>query len=229
MKIPKTLTLIYLVTFTSIVHAQKAKLKLADIEKFKSSSVKLVRFEAPKLYVMTPKDAVGEGLVAKITKSNEANGKITKIRYYPDRLLQKKLDSLLRLEGLVGQLSAMEEPMEFIMPKELKNTSRYNDYEEDYIFEIYVANGLTWAASYTGLNWKKYWLTLGAELRIYSVSNATLLHKDYAYLGGLNDSRLKFKLEELENEAPQKIQKMVDIAALEIVKKWIEKIQKVSK
>ena len=63
------------------------------------------------------------------------------------------------------------------MTKELKNTSRYEEVEEDYVFEIYVANGLTWAASYTGLNWKKYWLTLGAELRIYRVSDATLFQR----------------------------------------------------
>ncbi len=225
----RILIVICLIIATSITHAQKAKLRLTDIEAFKSSSAKLVRFEAPKLYVMTPKNAVGEGLIAKMTKSDEAKGKITEIQYYPDRYLQKELDSLLKLEGLVGQLNTTEEPLEFIMRKELKDTARYDDYEEDYVFEIYIANGLTWAASYNGLNWKKYWLTLGAELRIYRVSDAALIHKDYAYQGGLNDSRLRFKLKDLGDDAPQKIQKLVEIAAKEIANKWIKKIKKVNK
>ena len=115
------------------------------------------------------------------------------------------------------------------MPKELKNTARYKGTEEDYVFEIYIENGLTWAASYTATNWKKYWLTLGAQLRIYRMSDQALLHKDYAYLGGLNDGRLKFKLDELGDEGHEKIQKMVDIASVEIAKKWVEKIKKVKK
>ncbi len=225
-KIILTLTLFAASLYTN---AQKAKLKLADIEKMKSSSVKLVRFQAPKLFVMTPKDAIGEGLVAKFTKSDEANGKISEIRYHPDKELQKQLDSLLRSSGMIGELETVKKPMDFVMPKEVKNSTRHQNSGHDYIFEIYVANGLTWAASYTGMNWKKYWLTLGAELRIYRGSDAMLLHKDYAYLGGLNDSRLKFKLNELGDNASEKIKNMVNIAAQEVAKKWLEKIQKVKK
>lgn len=224
MKAPNILMAMGLLAIASLAHAQK--IDALDLEQIKTTSVKLVRFEAPKLFVMTPKDAVGEGLIARITKSDEADGKISEVRYYPDRLLMKELDSLLRAGNWVDQLNTVEEPMEFAMPKEVKNTDRYTGLDEEYVFEIYVPNGLTWAASYTGMNWKKYSLTLGAELRIYRVSDSELLHKDYAYLGGLNDKRLKFKPEELGDDAPEKIQGLVAIAAKEIAVKWIEKLEK---
>lgn len=201
------------------VGQKKGKLTPEEKEKIKTAaSVQMYWYEAPPLYFMTPKDAAGEGLMAKVTKSDLADS-ATRYRYYPNKLLQQQLDSLFKAEGLIQNLNTVEEPFEFQMPSELKDLSKYDGVEADYIIELIVPL-MAWSAWYAPASWKKYTLSLGAEVRIYRAADRVRVWK--GNVGNSKDDRLKFHISELEENGREKIAVMRDIAAASCAQAIIE-------
>lgn len=206
---------------------KKGKLTPDEKENLKTASVKLYRFEAPPLNIMTPKDAVGQGLIADLTKSEEAEAQGMH-RFYPNKLVHGHLDSLLKAEGIMSNLEKVEEPFEFHMPAALKDLSRYDGTESDYIIELIVPL-MTWQASYSPTKWRQYWLGLGVEVRVIRTSDMVRIWKTNVGYGGLNDKRLKFHINDLEENGKEKIQEMLEIAALECAKKVVANYVKAKK
>lgn len=223
------LTVSYLVLFMSIsVYGQKkGKLTIDEKNNLRTGQVMLYRYEAPPLSFMTPKDAVGEGLVAKVTKSDDAE-KHRGYDYKPTKLVQQKLDSLLRAQNLMTNIKPVEEAFAFQMPAELKDLSKYDGVKTDYIMEVIVPL-MGWQASYSPARWKTYMLNLAVEVRLIKHSDNSLIWKTNVGHGGLTDARLKFHISELEENGKEKIAKMLDIAALECSKKVVEDYVKAGK
>ena len=208
--------------YSSTAFGQK-KGKLTPEEKTNiktATNVQMYWYEAPPLFFMTPKDAVGEGLMAKVTKSDLADS-ATRYRYYPNKLLKQHVDSLFRAEGLIENLNTVEQPFEFQMPADLKDLSKYEGVEADYIIELIVPL-MAWRAWYAPASWKNYTIGLGAEVRIYRVSDMTRVWK--ANVGNAKDDRLKFHISELEEGGKEKVSDMRDVAvsscALAIIEEY---------
>ena len=210
------------------VHGQKkAKLTPAEKESIKTSKVMLVRYEAPPLNFMTPKDAVGEGLVAQVTQSDEADAH-ERHSFYPSKLVQQHIATLLEQEGLATNVVVKEQAYEFHMPAELKDLSKYQDVDADYIIEIIVPL-MGWQASYNPVKWRTYWLNLAVETRIIRKDDLARVWKTNVGHGGLNDKQLKFHISELEENGKEKIAAMLEIAAKENGKKVVDKFLQAKK
>lgn len=223
LSISKKITLIIVLVVACLSATAQKKGKLTPEEKDKiqtAAKVQMYWYEAPPLFFMTPKDAAGEGLMAKVTKSDLADS-ATQYRYYPNRLLQQKLDSLFKAEGLIENLSTESQPFEFQMPADLKDLSKYDGVEADYIIELIVPL-MAWRAWYAPASWKNYTVSLGAEVRIYRTSDMTRVWK--ANVGNAKDDRLKFHISELEEGGKEKITAMRDVAvascALAIIEEY---------
>lgn len=212
--------LITLVTIAPGYSQKKGKLTTEEKGQIKNARVVIFRYEAPPLTFMTPKDAVGAGLVSKVTKSDIGESQ-ERHRYYPSKLVQKNLDSLFRAHELMTNVTLVPEAFEFHMPAKLKDLSKYDDVDTDYIVEVIVPL-MTWKASYSPAKWRTYWLGLGVEVRVIRKSDLTRVWKTNVGHGGLNDKRLKFHITELEENGKEKIAQMLDIAALEAGKRVIE-------
>ena len=228
--IVNTVLLTLLLTSTSLLPLaaqKKGKLTPTEKENLKTASVKLVRFEAPPLFIMTPKDAVGTGLIADLTKSDEA-ASVGRHRFYPNKLVQKNLDSLLKAEGIMNNVELVDEPFKFQSPSQLKDLSKYKNMDADYIIELIVPAGL-WKASYSATKWRQYWLGLGMEVHIIRKSDLTRIWKSNLGYGGLNDKRLKFHINDLEENGKEKLNTMLNIAALECSKLIVENYIKAKK
>ena len=199
---------------------KKGKLTPEVKEDLKNAKVMIVRYEAPPLRFMTPKDAVGSGLIAEVTKSDLADSQ-ERHRFYPSKLVQENVDSLLRAQGIITNTELVEEAYEFHMPADLKDLSKYQDIEADYVVEIIVPL-MGWQASYSPTKWRTYWLNLAVEARIIRTSDLTRIWKANVGHGGLKDKQLKFHITDLEEDGKQKIAHMLDIAAVESSKQVVE-------
>lgn len=222
------ITLIVAFAFQSMASFSQKKGKLTPEEKAKiktATTVQMYWYEAPPLFFMTPKDAAGEGLMAKVTKSDLSDSS-TRYRYYPNKLLQQQVDSLFKTEGLIENLTTEEQPFEFQMPAELKDLSKYDGVEADYIIELIVPL-MAWRAWYAPANWKKYTVGLGAEVRIYRASDMTRVWK--GNVGNSKDERLKFHISELEENGKEKITVMRNIAVISCAQAIIEEYKAAKK
>ncbi|GJM28035.1 MAG: hypothetical protein DHS20C17_06700 [Cyclobacteriaceae bacterium] len=206
---------------------KKGKLTPTEKENIKTAKVRIVRYEAPPLNFMSPKDVAGEGLVARVTKSDLADSQEAH-RFLPSKLVQENIDSLFRNEGLATNVEVMDEAFEFSMPADLKDLSKYADVEADYIVEVIVPL-MGWQASYSPTKWRTYWLNLAVEVRIIRQEDLTRIWKTNVGHGGLKDKQLKFHITELEEDGRAKIAGMLDIAALESSKRVVESFVKAKK
>lgn len=206
---------------------KKAKLTSEEKENIKNSKVLVVRYEAPPLSFMTPKDAAGEGLIAKATQSDVVENR-ERFRYYPSARLQKKVDSLFRAEGLINKVELKDEAYEFMMPSKLKDLSRHKDVDADYIIEIIVPL-MGWRATYGVTKWRTYHLNLGVEVRIIRKSDMALVWKNNAGYGGLVDKEMRFHITELEENGTELIDSKLDVMVLQSSKKLVENYVKAKK
>ena len=213
---------------SSVVLGQKkAKLTLDVKEALKTASVLLVRYEAPPLHVMTPKDAVGEGLIANITQSDEAKDGM-RYRYYPSVRIQKQVDSIFRAEGIMTNMEIQEEAFDFTMPSGLKDLSKYEGVDADYVVELYVPL-MSFQASYMPVKWRKYQLQLGCMIRIIRLEDQKLVWKTNAGHTHLKDGDMKFHIDELQENGKELISEKVDRASHAIALNLAEKYQKAKK
>ncbi|WP_025739730.1 hypothetical protein [Aquimarina pacifica] len=219
--------LLFLCNTSTLTAQKKGKLTATEKENLKTANVKLFYFEAPPIFIMTPQNAAGEGLIAELTKSDDAKS-LEKHRFYPNKLVQKNLDSLLKAEEVMNNVVSIKEPFEFQNRSQLKDLSKYNDVEADYIMELIVPAGL-WTASYLPTKWKKYWLSLGMEVRIIRKSDLTIIWKSNLGYGGLKDERLKFHIDDLKENGKEKISAMSEIVAFECSKLILKKYNKTKK
>ena len=176
---------------------------------------------------MTPKSVVGQGLMADLTQSDVAD-KRERYRYYPNAIVHKNLDSLLREANLMSNIELKEEASEFMMPSKLKDLSKYKDVDADYIIEVIVPL-MGWKASYAPIKWKIYHLNLAVELRIIRKSDLKRIWKTNVGYGGLVDKEMRFHITELENGGKEMIRTKLDKIALESSKRVIEKYIKAKK
>lgn len=204
----------------SAVAQKKGKLTPEEKENLKTAKVKLYRFNAPPLYFMTPKSAVGEGIVADLTKSDLADS-VEKYHYYPNKLVQYYVDSLMRAEGLMANIELVEEPFEFQMAGELKDLSKYEGVDADYIVEL-IVNLMAWTASYSPAKWKQYSLNLGVEMRIYKKDGNIRIWKTIEGYGGTKDDRLKFHIDDMQEDGKEKLTVMRDIVTKECAIQLVE-------
>ena len=221
------LSFLLILLFLPTYGQKKAKLTSEEKENLKTAKVLLVRYEAPPLYVMTPKSVVGQGLMAKLTDSDVAD-KRERYRYYPNAIVHKNLDSLFRATNLMSNIEIIGEAQEFMMPSELKDLSKYKDVDADYIIEVIVPL-MGWKASYAPIKWKIYHLNLGVELRIIRKSDLKRIWKTNVGYGGLVDKEMRFHISELENGGKEMIRTKLNKMAYESSKRVIEKYIKAKK
>lgn len=205
----------------------KAKLTSEVKEEIKKAKVLLVHYEAPPLSFMTPKDAVGNGLIAELTQSDIADNR-ERHRFYPAKLVQKNLDSLLRANGIMSSIEVKDEASEFMMPAELKDVSKYADVDADYIVEVIVPL-MGWRAAYGPTKWRTYSLNLAVEVRIIRRKDLARVWKSNVGYGGLQDKEMKFHITELEDNGKELIAGKLDKMALKASEKVIQKYIKAKK
>lgn len=199
----------------------KPKLTTEVKEEIKKAKVLLVRYEAPPLSFMTPKDAVGNGLIAELTQSDIADNR-ERHRFYPAKLVQKNLDSLLRANGIMTSIEVKDEAFEFMMPAELKDVSKYANVDADYIVEVIVPL-MGWRAAYGPTKWRTYSLNLAVEVRIIRRKDLARVWKSNVGYGGLQDKEMKFHITELEDNGKELISNKLDKMALKASEKVIQK------
>jgi len=219
-----------LLTVLCISHSngqKKAKLTPEEKANIKNSKVLLVRYEAPPLSFMTPKDAAGEGLIAKATQSDIVDNR-ERYRYYPSARLQKSVDSLFRAEGLITQVVIKDEAFEFMMPSALKDVDRHKDVDADYIMEIIVPL-MGWRATYGVTKWRTYHLNLGVEVRIIRKSDMAMVWKNNTGYGGYNDKEMRFHITELETGGVELIDSKLNVMVLQSSRKLVENYVKAKK
>lgn len=223
-----TILILVLLGMAMNLNAQKkAKLTAEEKASIKSAKVLLVRYEAPPLHIMTPKDAAGAGLVADLTDSDEARDGM-RHRFYPSEQIQKDLDSVLRAEGIVSNLEMKEDAYEFAMNRELKDLSKYEGLNADYVVEVIVPL-MGFQATYMPVKWRKYNLQLGCFVRIIRTSDLAIVWKTNAGYTHLQDKEMKFHIDELEQNGKELIAGKVDKASHGIALKVAEKYQKAKK
>ena len=223
-------TYLLLLAFLSVATAygqKKAKLTPEEKENIKNSKILVVRYEAPPLSFMTPKDAVGEGLIAKATQSDVVEDR-ERYRYFPSARLQKTVDSLFRTEGLFTKVEIKDEAYEFMMPAELKDLERHKDVEADYILEIIVPL-MGWRATYGVTKWRTYHLNLGVEVRLIRKSDMAMVWKNNTGYGGYNDKSMRFHITELETGGIDLIDSKLNVMVLESSRKLVENYVKAKK
>lgn len=206
---------------------KKAKLTSEIKEDLKTAKVLLVRYEAPPLHFMTPKDAAGVGLIADLTQSDIADNR-ERHRFYPSERVQKNLADLLQSGGIMTNLEVKGEPSEFMMPAELKDVSKYADVDADYIVEAIIPL-LGWKATYGPTKWRTYHLNLSVEVRIIRKSDLARVWKTNVGYGGLVDKEMRFHITELEEGGKEMISSKLDKMALKSSEKVIEKYNKAKK
>lgn len=199
----------------------KPKLTTEVKGEIKKAKVLLVRYEAPPLSFMTPKDAVGNGLIAELTQSDIADNR-ERHRFYPAKLVQKNLDSLLRANGIMTSIEVKDEAFEFMMPAELKDVSKYANVDADYIVEVIVPL-MGWRAAYGPTKWRTYSLNLAVEVRIIRRKDLARVWKSNVGYGGLQDKEMKFHITELEDNGKELISNKLDKMALKASEKVIQK------
>ncbi|MBT8185966.1 MAG: hypothetical protein KJN76_14070 [Eudoraea sp.] len=219
--------LIVSILLPEIYTPNKAKLTSEVKEDIKTAKVLLVRYEAPPLSFMTPKDAVGAGLIADLTQSDIAENR-ERHRFFPAEKVQKNLDSLFQSAGIITNIEVKEEASEFMMPAELKDVSKYANVDADYIVEVIVPL-MGWRAAYGTTKWRTYSLNLGVEVRIIRKSDLARVWKTNVGHGGLQDKELKFHITELEENGKELIASKLDKIALECSKKLVAKYLKAKK
>ncbi|MEN8797885.1 MAG: hypothetical protein ABF293_01475 [Flavobacteriaceae bacterium] len=206
---------------------KKAKLTTEEKAVIKNSKILVVRYEAPPLSFMTPKDAAGEGLIAKATQSDIVD-KRERHRYYPSARLQKTVDSLFRAEGLFTEVEIKDEAYEFMMPSELKKLDRHKDVDADYILEIIVPL-MGWRATYGATKWRTYHLNLGVEVRLIRKSDMAMVWKNNTGYGGYNDKAMRFHITELETGGADLIDSKLNVMVLQSGRKLVENYVKAKK
>ncbi|RTE52029.1 hypothetical protein EHW67_17675 [Arenibacter aquaticus] len=224
---PVFLLLLTNVNIPASYDAGKPKLTAEVKEEIKKTKVLLVRYEAPPLSFMTPKDAVGNGLIADLTQSDIADNR-ERHRFYPAKLVQNNLDSLLRANSIVSSIEVKEQASEFMMPSELKDLSKYADIDADYIVEVIVPL-MGWRATYGATKWRTYNLNLAVEVRIIRRKDLARVWKTNVGYGGLEDKEMKFHITELEDNGKELISDKLNIMALKASEKVIQKYIKAKK
>lgn len=216
------------VLFSSGLTAQKkAKLTPDTKEDLKTAKVLMVRYEAPPLYFMTPKDVVGEGLIADLTQSDIA-GNTELHRFYPEERVQENLSELLQSNGIMANIEVKEDASEFMMPAELKEVSKYANVDADYIVELIIPL-MGWKATYGTTKWRTYHLNLAVEMRIIRKSDLARVWKTNVGYGSLVDKEMKFHITELEDNGKELIAAKLEKMALKSSEKVIEKYIKAKK
>jgi len=210
-----------------VLGQKKAKLTPDVKEALKTANVLLVRYEAPPLHVMTPKDAAGEGLIANITQSDEAKDGM-RYRYYPSVRIQKQVDSVFRAEGIMSNIQIQEEAFDFTMPSGLKDLSKYDGVEADYVVELYVPL-MGFQASYMPVKWRKYQLRLGCIIRIIRLGDQKLVWKTNAGHNHLQEGDMKFHIDDLAENGKELISSKVQKASHAIALNLAEQYQEAKK
>ena len=225
----KTIVCLFvLILSTSVSTAQKkGKLTPETKEELKTAKVLLVRYEAPPLHFMTPKDVAGVGLIADLTQSDIADNR-ERHRFYPSGRVQKNLASLFESTGIMTNVMVKEDASEFMMPSELKDVSKYVDVDADYIVEVIIPL-LGWKATYGMTKWRTYHLNLAVEVRIIRKSDLVRVWKTNVGYGGLVDKEMRFHITELEENGKEMISTKLDKMALKSSEKVIEKYKKAKK
>ncbi len=228
-KLIKTIVCLFvLALLSSVATAQKkGKLTPETKEELKTAKVLLVRYEAPPLHFMTPKDVAGVGLIADLTQSDIADNR-ERHRFYPSERVQKDLASLLQSNGIMTNVTVKEEASEFMMPAELKDVSKYADVDADYIVEAIIPL-LGWKATYGMTKWRTYQLNLAVEVRIIRKSDLVRVWKTNVGYGGLVDKEMRFHITELEQNGKEMISTKLDKMAFKSSEKVIEKYNKAKK
>jgi hypothetical protein len=205
----------------------KAKLTPETKEDLKTAKVLLVCYEAPPLYFMTPKDIVGQGLIADMTQSDIADNR-ERHRFYPEVRVQENLANLLQSNGVMTNVEVKEEASEFMMPAELKEVSKYANVDADYIVEVIIPL-MGWKASYGTTKWRTYHLNLAVEMRIIRKSDLARVWKTNVGYGGLVDKEMRFHITELEDNGIELISNKLDKMAMKSSELAIAKYVKAKK
>jgi len=214
-------------TGLSLQAQKKGKLTAEEKTNLQSAKVLMVRYEAPPMYIMTPKDAVGEGLIAELTKSDDADP-LKRHSYNPSLRVHKNLAKRFKEEGLVSDLELRDEAYPYSSPSELKDMSKYENAEADYIIEVIVPL-MGWKATYAPIKWRTYHLNLALEVRIIRTSDFTRIWKGNVGYGGLVDKEMRFHINDLDENSKTMISEKLDVMALESSNRATEKYMKAKK
>ena len=161
--------------------------------------VHVVKYRSGGMSMMTPKSAVGAGLVASMTGSSELADGSSLVRAYglPDQAdaVGSLLAEKLKAEGRISNLRL--EPA-FLPRPYVEDPAHYRSkYPSGLVLELSVDNP---RASYGVMSWKTYTYGFAGRARLIRPSDGKILWSDYCGLGVLGDEAVKRQLDVSEFE-----------------------------
>jgi hypothetical protein len=161
--------------------------------------VHVVKYRSGGIIVMTPKSAVGSGLLASMTGSSELADASSLVRAYglPDQAdaVSGHLVEKLKAEGRLTNLRL--EPA-FLPGPYVEDTAHYRSkYPSGLVLELSVENA---RAGYGVMNWKTYTYGFHGRARLIRPSGGQILWSDYCGLGVFGDEAAKRQLDVSEFE-----------------------------
>lgn len=177
-----------------------------DLQSVKSSSVVIKYYQAPPFVLMTPKDIVGEGLVARLTGSSGLPPGTALVKTYaiqdPTVMLAAETKKTFGAQGI--KIAGIDDKK---LPLPVKEATQYPE-KSDYVLEL---NTPAWLANYLPMNWKTYAFVVRGAGRLIRTSDQAVVWKGYCYHGGYEDERLKFDISEFEKNNAQKVKQALEI------------------
>jgi hypothetical protein len=159
-------------------------------------AIYIVRYHSVPFDVMTPKSAVGAGLVASMTKSSELPSGFELERAFglPEASseIANHFARKLASEGQLANLRVVSKPM--LLPFKEEVSHYGSKYAGGLVLEIYAMH----SAGYQVMHWQTYNFGTWAKVRLIRVTDNKVLWKDMCSVSGQSDDALTLNVTEFE-------------------------------
>jgi hypothetical protein len=165
----------------------------------KAPVVNVVHYASPAMYIQTPAQVAGLGLITSATGSQKLPTGVELARKYaypePTQLVANRLAEQLRTRGQLNNLSSITaaEPL----PVKDEFTQYRARYASGIVIEINMAGG--YMMSYQPTNWKTYqFVPFGIRARMIDPKDGRILWHTYCDIGRASDAKLTIDITEFE-------------------------------
>lgn len=172
-----------------------------------TSKIAIQIYESPSLQITTVKNVAGEGLAAKLSKSdNLPLGQAIMTQYGIE-------NASMQLARKVAQNLEANCAATVILSEATKKSPipieppTYNS-NADYVLEIAVIGV---SASYMPLNWREYFIGMNAEARLINIKDNRIVWEGKSFANGIKDKRMKLHVTEFEKDEAKKVKEIFDI------------------
>lgn len=174
-------------------------------------AIYVVRYQSVPLDLMTPKSAVGGGLLASMTGSSELPSGLELQRAYnlPDASseLTNQFVRKLTSEGRLTNLRIEPKPLPLPFKEDV---SHYRSkYMGGLVLEIFAMH----SAGYQTMHWQTYNFGSFGKVRLIRVVDNKVLWKDMCSVGGFNDDDLTLDVKEFEANNGARLKQLIPLSA----------------